>query len=164
MLACSVNTNRFDLVFLGGKGVNAFIFGRSVGIDDFLDLGGADGFENVERAGDVVADSFERLFEAFDERRFGGKMEAAVSAFKEREDAGLANVGAMEFDALVDVVERAGGQIVDANDRVALIEEILREITADKSGDAGYDDAFWHGQRNRLPTRSGGRSRSTIAL
>ena len=130
MFACRVNTNRFDLVFLCGEGVDAFVLGGGVGVDDFVDPGGADGLEDVEGTGDVMVDGFERLFEALDEGGLGGEVEDAVSAFEEREDGGFANVGAMEFDARVDIVESAGGKIVDSDDREASIEQGQNRVAA----------------------------------
>ncbi len=36
--------------------------------------------------------------------------------------AGLANIGAMELDAVVYVIESAGGKVVDANDGIAFVQ------------------------------------------
>ena len=82
----------------------------------------ADGFKNIERASDVVIDSFERLFEAVHQRCFCGEVEGSVCAFEERKNAGLANIGAMELDAVVYVIESAGGKVVDANDGIAFVQ------------------------------------------
>ena len=44
-----------------------------------------------------------------------------------------------------DVGEVAGQQVVDADDRVAAVEQRFRQVRADEAGGAGDDDAFRHG-------------------
>ena len=47
-----------------------------------------------------------------------------------------------------DVGEVAGQQVVDADDRVAAIEQRFREVRSDEAGGAGDDDAWHAGRRS----------------
>ena len=47
------------------------------------------------------------------------------------------------FGQMRDVADVAGQQVVDADHRVAAIEQRLREVRADEPGGAGDDNAFF---------------------
>jgi hypothetical protein len=43
-----------------------------------------------------------------------------------------------------DVGVSPGQQVVDADDRIAAVEQRFREVRSDEPGSAGDDDSLWH--------------------
>ncbi len=114
-------------VLLLGLGGLVSVGGGGCGVDDAADLGVARGDEQVQGAVDVGFVRGEGIFDGTWDRGEGSLVEDVVDAFAGGADAGdVLQVGLLEVDAVADVceiVEISGGEIVDAGDVVALLDQ-----------------------------------------
>ena len=134
--------------FLGGCFIDGAVFwgtegGAGGGEDEFFDVGGDHGIEEMETADEIILEIFGGIFHGFADERVGGEVHDGVwlgGLEGVGDGGGGLEIADDEVGAGVDGAAVSFGEVIEDGDGVVGVEELFDADAADVAGAAGDED------------------------